>query len=457
MTNQAGGIDTAEVEERKKRRLRIAEAIGPDAVAIVPGATWHGASAPFRQSNEFHYLVAVETPQSYLMIDGDDGSSSLFLPHLDPQRVRSEGPLPYAEDAAALVETTGVDEVRPVEDMGRVLARRLIRPGRETIYVPHAPGETGAASRDSLLFAQAEWAADPWDGQVGREARFIDALRARFPQIIVKDLSPILDGMRLIKADVELTHLRRAGRLSALGVLAAMRATQPGVTEYQLAALADMIYSINGAQGSGYSAIVASGTNAWQGHYWRLSDTLQPGQLVLMDYAPDVNHYTSDIGRVWPVTGRFEGHDRVAYEFVHAYHLAILDAIRPGRTADEIQDEVAAKMEPILDQTDFGTEGRTRGARGMLEFRGHLSHPVGMAVHDVGDYRVKPLEPGLVISIDPMMWIEDELGYVRVEDTIVITEDGYENLTDAVPSEITAVEAEVGSQAGEIIDRFLDS
>src|SRR6185295_8777097 len=131
-----------------------------------------------------------------------------------------------------------------------------------------------------------------------------------------RDLSPILDELRLIKSPRELELLRRAGTLSALAVREAMRSTRPGLREHHLEAVARYLFRLNGATGEGYCAIVASGAHIWHPHYFRNDDDLRDGDLVLMDYAPDFRYYTSDIGRMWPVNGRFDAVQRELYEFM---------------------------------------------------------------------------------------------------------------------------------------------
>jgi Xaa-Pro aminopeptidase len=138
-----------------------------------------------------------------------------------------------------------------------------------------------------------------------REQRFICLLRTRFPHLVVKDLTPILNSLRFVKSERELQLLRKAGKLAALAVTEAMRVTKPGIIEYHLRAVANYIFIAHGAAGEGYHAIVASGENIWDPHYSLTDSALRDGDLVLMDAAPDYHYYTSDIARVWPVNGRY--------------------------------------------------------------------------------------------------------------------------------------------------------
>jgi Xaa-Pro aminopeptidase len=168
---------------------------------------------------------------------------------------------------------------------------------------------------------------------------------------------------------------------------------------------------------------------------------------VLFDHAPDYRYYTSDIGRMWPVSGGWEPWQLELYGYIVAYHRELLARLRPDATAAEVLDGASAAMRPVVERTAWSKPAYEAAARGALEFRGHLSHPVGMSVHDVGEYRDGPLRSGHVFTVDPMLWVPEERLYVRVEDTVAIVDGGLENLTGFVPvdpDEIVAVMAEPG-------------
>ncbi|MCU0650329.1 MAG: Xaa-Pro aminopeptidase [Gemmatimonadaceae bacterium] len=427
--------------EFSARRARIYDAIGERGIAIVQGATGVPGFSVFRQANDFYYLCGVESAHAYLLLNGRTRTTTLYLPHRDEARERGEGKVLSAEDAPLVRQLTGIEQVRALEFLAAdLIGADLLRPPALALYTPLAPAEVGNDSRDELLAGQARAASDPWDGRPSREAHFARLVKERFPQFDVRDLSPTLDSMRLIKSPAEITLIREATRLAGLGIIEAMRSTAPGVMEFQLDAAARYVFHLNGARGDGYASIIGGGTNAFLGHYFRKADVLRDGDLVLMDYAPDYRYYTSDVTRIWPVNGRFTERQAALYDYIVAYRDALFRHIRPGVTSDQVLDRAAAEMTTYLAAKRFPIPAHQRAVEGGIAFRGHFQHPVGMAVHDVGRVRGVPLRAGMVFTIDPMIWIPEERLYIRIEDVALVTADGVENLSGFVPSRIADVE-----------------
>jgi Xaa-Pro aminopeptidase len=433
-------------QEFQTRRTKVYNHIGTQAVALVQGSAKNPGHGVFRQNNDFYYLCGVEVPHAYLLLDGTSQTSTLFLAHQSQKQAETEGEILSADNAQLGQKLTGVDQVLGIEHLARHLERVRV------LYTPMRQGEGPGMSSDTLWRAQQEIYSDPWDGRPDRMRHFVATLRQRCPAAETRDLAPVLDELRLIKSEQELVLLRRAGQLTALGVIEAMRSTRPGVIEYQLDALMRYHYLVNGARDAGYHAIIAGGANAWYGHYSANNCPLQDGDLVLVDCAPDYRYYTSDIGRMWPVNGHYSPLQRELYGFMVAYHKVLLRLIRPGVTDAQIQQEAAAEMLPVVEKTRFSKDIYEAAARRALAFPYHMSHCVGMAVHDVGHYRGKALQPGTVFALDPQMWIPEEKRYIRVEDTVLVTEDGIANLTADAPLELEDVET-LMEEPG-LLDRF---
>lgn len=429
-------------DELVARRNQVFEAIGPQAIALIQGAPGVDGFKVFRQSNEFYYLCGIESPHAYLVLDGRTRRTTLYLQHRNEALELSTGAVWSAEDQAEVKRLTGVDDVAPVELLSRPTFNAMLRAPRPALYVPFSPAEGEAQSRDELLGHQAGVAADPWDGRPSREAHFLRLLDERLPSLERRNLTPVLDSLRMVKSAREIQLIRQASVLAGLGLLEAMKSTRPGVLEYQVAAAARFTFLANGARFEGYNPIAGGGTNAWLGHYSRNLDRLKAGDMVLMDYAPDLRYYTSDVARMWPVSGTYTDAQRTLANFILEYRAAFFRHIGPGVTPEDVLVLARRDMEPVLARTQFATPSHRKAAEEMLTFRGHLQHPVGMTVHDPGTIWGQPFREGMVFTVDPMMWIPDEKLYLRMEDTIVVTKDGMENFTATLastPEEIEAV------------------
>ena len=429
------------IAEFDARRAQIFDAIGENAIALIQSAPTVAGFKVFRQSNTFYYLSGLEEGHAYLLLNGKNRTTTLYLPHREAGRERSQGKILSADDADLVQKLTGVNRVQPLEYLGNDLVRTgLINGVTPVLFIPMSPAEIGNDSRDEILNGHARAAADPWDSQSTREARFKRLLNERFPEFEIRDLSPQLDSMRLIKSPKEIEVIRKATEIAVLAIIEAMRSTEPGVYEYQLDAAAKYVFYQHGAQGDGYPAIIGGGTNAYMGHYFRKTDILNDGDLVLMDYAPDYHNYTSDVTRIWPVNGTFDKDQTALYEYIVAYRDALFRYVKPGVTSNDVLDRAAADMKKYLAGKTFAKPAHLKAVQNGIKFRGHFQHPVGMAVHDVGRVSRVPLEPGMVFTIDPMIWIPEEQLYIRIEDVALVTETGVENLSAFAPSSIKEIE-----------------
>ena len=425
----------------QERRSQIFEVIGNNSIALIQGAASITGFKVFRQTNTFYYLCGLESEHAYLLLNGKTKTSTIYLPNRDKARESSQGKILSAEDADLIKKLTGVERVRGYGSLANdLVGTGLINRGAPYLYTPLSPAETGNDSRDEILHGQARAASDPWDSQSTREARFKKLIMERFPQFEIRDLSPILDAMRLIKSPKEIEIIRNATEIAGLAIMEAMRSTSPGVYEYQLDAAAKYIFYLHGAQGDGYPSIIGGGTNAYMGHYFHKRDVLKDGDLVLMDYAPDYHYYTSDVTRIWPVNGKFNKKQAALYKFIVAYRDALFRYIKPGITSNEVLNNAAVDMKEYLIGKSFVKPAHLKAVQNGLTFRGHFQHPVGMAVHDVGRVHGVILQEGMVFTIDPMIWIPEERHYIRIEDVAVVTKTGVENLSDFVPSKIEDVE-----------------
>jgi Xaa-Pro aminopeptidase len=434
--------DSLPPEEFAARRARVLEQIG-DGVVVIQGTTELPSYHKFRQNNQFFYLTGVEVPRALLVVDGRTKTSALFVLPRDERAERSEGPvLTPGPEAAKL---TGIDRVLPRDDFAKFVAE--FGAERRTLYMPHRLEALGAATPGYTTRHAEKSLNDPWDGRKSRELTFIDRVKARAPAATIRDLDPILDSMRLIKSQREIALIREATRISGLGIMEAMRSAQPGMYEYELEAIADYVFKKHNAQGIGYFALVAAGRNASWPHYHAAQTRTEDGQLLLFDYAPDYKYYTADVTRMMPVNGRFTPDQKELYTIYLRLYQALMTSIRPGSVPEILKDAVAKMDEVLAAYTFTNPKYKEASARFVENYRrrmsseaGSLGHMVGMEVHDVTAPMPDGLKPGMIFTIEPALTIPEDRVYIRLEDMILITDKGFENLSSFVPMEVADIE-----------------
>jgi Xaa-Pro aminopeptidase len=400
-----------------RRRAELMKRIG-SALAVIQGAESPRSYTEFRQSNEFYYFTGVaDTPSAILVLDGKGQEALLFLPahSLQVEMVEGHRLSPGAEAA----QQTGMAQVFPVSEFPERL--RQLAPEGATVFTPLAPEELAQTSRDLASQYHARQSASAWDQRLSREQAFAHYLESL--KLTVKDLSPIMDEMRLVKSAEEIELIRRASEIGARGLIEAMKTVRPGLYEYELGAVAEYVFKREGALGGSYFAIVGSGPNSCVLHYSAKTRQIQDGDIIVMDYAPDYRYYASDITRTFPANGRFSDEQRRVYQTCLAAQKAAIAAVKPGASFSDVN----AAARKIIDEAGYGRY-----------WRHGTSHYVGMAVHDVGGSR--PLAPGVVLTVEPGIYIrEKELG-VRIEDVVVVTQDGREVLSAMAPKEVSEIE-----------------
>ena len=431
--------DAFPLEEFASRRAKVLAAIG-DGVAVLHGAPEMSAEVAFRQNNQFFYLSGVEVPRAVLTLDGRTKLATLYLQA--PRRERYNGPdVGPGPEAAAL---TGFDAVVPRDGLAAALSR-FTQQGRPIYTAFRAEVRGGGSTGEAVAHAVAT-ATDPWDGRLSREAAFIARLRGMAPGADVRDLDPILDGMRYLKSPREVAMMREVTRITGMGILEAMREASPGKFEYELSAVAEWVFRRHNAQGPAYFPLSATGPNMIYSHYHRGTRALSDGEMVQFDYAPDWKYYTSDISRVFPANGRFTPRQREFYVIYLRLYQALMGALGPNVPVGEIAARAGTRMRGIIASYPF-TDPKIRAAaesfasRYSAAFTGAgFGHSLGLEVHDVTAARKNVLQPGEIFTIEPPIVIEDELLAMRIEDVILITDTGYENLSAFVPIEVDDIE-----------------
>lgn len=413
-------------EEYAARRERMMEKI-PDGIAVVLGAKPRVDYNEYYQNNDFMYFTGVEVPDAILIMDGVSKESTLFYT-ISERDARNVGvDLEYVKIPR---EVTGIERFLPREQFSSYLNR--LADGSRIIYTSFKPEELmRECSREKLLTLQNNMVFDDWDGRQTRELQFVELLKERFPQVEVRDCSQMIWDLRVIKSQAEIAVLRKAAKIAVGAHKAMIKATRPGMYEYELAALYEYMVKKEGAQDLAYYAIICSGENHPYLHYYKHDRLLQDGDFLVIDVGPDYAYYDIDITVSYPVNGKFTRRQKEVYEACNAVHEACLKVYRPGLTLEQCRLEVREILEK---------QGYDLTKDYFERMRGGFGHYVGMAVHDVGG-GPDVLQPGMVFANEPLCVFPDENLGVRVEDTILITEDGCENLTAGIPRTVAEIES----------------
>ena len=435
---QAIGPAPAERREYQRRRKRLIKAIGKRGVAIIPAATeqWrnHDNPWPFRQSSDFYYLTGLAEPDALLVLcpKRAEGEVVCFVSPRDPERERWEGPQLGTERAPAVL---GVDQAFAIDELDEQLPG-LLR-GYNKLYLPFD---------DHALVGRALG----WFDDIRRGAR-----AGILPPQTLKDLSAPLHELRLLKSAHEVDRLRRAAAVSAEAHVAAARGVHDGIWEYEIAAIMQKVFASAHGEPS-FAPIVAGGANACVLHYRANAAELKDGDLVLVDAGAEVDYYAGDITRTWPVSGRFTEPQRELYQLVLDAQRAAIEAIAPDVSFNAPHEEAVAVITRGLVELGL-IEGPVEEAieegRYRRFFMHRTGHWLGSDVHDVGRYRVdgdwRPLEPGMVMTVEPGVYVDPDADVpeayrgigIRIEDDVLVTEEGHEVLTRQVPKTIDEIEA----------------
>ena len=376
----------------------------------------------FRQDHDFFYLTGNESLNAVLVMDLSSGDSHLFLPKLSAVEIKYEGVNWLNETDSAL--RRGFKTIQSLEKLHNFLAQSRRVSGAKVLWTRLSEPDFVNQSRFDTALKIAQRQLNPFARYPTEDAARIAAIREQFPYYKLRDISPNLDRLRLIKTEREIERLTQNGRISAEAITRAIVATTPEKFEYELEAEATYWLLKNGLQASAYPAIVGSGPNGNQWHYEENGRQMKEGELVVMDYGGALDYLTIDITRTWPVSGVFTSAQEKAYRCVLEAQKAMIQALRPGVTHKEIR----SIGERIYESYGFSKNKSTA----------FIGHYVGMSVHDVGAWGL-PFKAGMVIALEPLLDLPDDQIHVRIEDTILITKNGSRVLTSAVPKEINDV------------------
>jgi Xaa-Pro aminopeptidase len=408
--------DRGNLQDYKDRRAKIA-AQTADGVVVLFGYNEDDAPAAmtrFKQNEAFYYVSGWNEPGAMLVLA--KGKETLYIPPRDIAAEKWTGPKLFPESPDA-VARTGFPTVRGTNVFQADLLEALKTTPK--IYTELTP--------------------QPESGEGFFIADVVSKLKAMAPSAALADIRPMLQTMRMVKSAGEIALIRKATEGSIEAHLAVMKALKPGMWEYEIAALLKYEWERRGSEWPSYPPIVGSGFFSTVLHYSANDRRTEPGDVVVIDAAGSYSGYTSDITRTLPVNGRFTPRQREIYEIVRGAQAAVFAAAKPGMLLGGRGNGSLAD----LAFNYINTHGKDSKGQPLGQYFIHgIGHSVGLNVHDPLDANVR-LMPGMVVTIEPGIYIPDEKLGVRIEDLILITSTGYENLTRRLPTEPGAVERQM--------------
>ena len=430
-----------------ERRARFVEALG-SASAVIPAAPLavHHADCewPFRQNSDFWYLTGFDEPDAVALFLPHRPEGERFVLFVQPREASAEVWHGFRWGTEGAVARFGADLAHPISELAERLADYL-------------KGSEGIAFRVGKHPKVEPLVIAAWAGQLDRAPRQGHAALG----LVAPD--SLLHELRLRKAPEELDRLREAARISAEAHELARQVTRPGLRERQVQAVIEQHFLEQGARGPAYGSIVAGGDNACVLHYTANASELRAGDLLLIDAGCSLlDYYNGDITRTFPVGGRFSSEQRALYELVLSAQEAAVASVKPGFTAEGVHETALRVL--VAGLVELGLlVGEVDGLIEQGAYR-HLymhrtGHWLGLDVHDVGAYRLGEhhvtLEPGMVLTVEPGLYISDRLPVpegqpaidarwkgigIRIEDDVAVTDNGHENLTAAALKTPAALE-----------------
>lgn len=432
-------------KEFKRRRKELMQQIGKGNIALIASALSKTRNRdiefPFRQDSDFYYLTGFEEANSLaVFIPGrEQGEYILFCQAFDEKKALWEGACAGTEGA---IEYYAADDSFPIDDVDEILSGML--ENKHKVFYP--------IGRDSELDQQVM----EWINHIRKNSR--NGVSA--PSELLS-LEHVLHEMRLFKSATEIKLMRRAIEVSGKAHKRAMRQCTPGLYEYQIESEIVHEFMQAGLRATAYPSIVAGGKNACVLHYVNNKDKLKKGDLLLIDAGVECEYYASDITRTFPISGKFSSAQKQLYQLVLDAQIAAIAQVQPGIPWNKAHDESVQVLTQGLVRLGLlkgGVAKLIKDEKYKQFYMHKIGHWLGMDVHDVGDYKLvdewRLLEPGMALTIEPGLYIPADCKTVdskwrgigiRIEDNLLVTKDGNEVLSAAIPKEIAEIETLMGT------------
>ena len=466
---QSWGVDKELKADLVKRRAELASRIGDNGMLIVFSAPERPKTGDvfyeYRQSNNLYYLTGITQSETTLVLMPGNATRKeiIFVKERNPERETWTGKILSREEVK---EISGIQNVYNSSEFETFVSTilnlqpyDLPRYGLSTEYDKFFEALKNTQANIHLIFEDEQ----TLSGDLTGNSDFAKRLKERFIGFTIRNAWPDLTEMRQVKSPYEIKILKIAADITADALLRAYKTTKPGVWEYEVESVVEETYKRRNAFDWGFPSIIASGSNATTLHYEANQMQMKAGELLLMDVGAEYQFYTADITRTIPVNGKFSPEQTEVYNIVLQAQEAALKAIKPGVKLPDVHKAGTEVVKEGLKKLGLITD--TTGDQHKIWFMHGVSHWLGMDVHDTGD-RARALEPGMAFTVEPGIYIrEDALDHlprtsenekfiaavkpafekyknigIRIEDDVVVTTNGYENISSKVPRTISEIE-----------------
>lgn len=407
------------------RRQRLAEKM-PDhsAVVLFSGVVKtrsHDEKYPFSPDRNFYYLTGIARSSLILMITKWNGivTETLFLQRPNELEAKWTGAVLSEHEART---QSGIEHFDYLDEWTQSFGTFMRRcEGKGSLYL------------DLHRFS--------WSDEQTPAETFAEEAQKKYLTLQIHDASPWLKQLRMVKSTAEIEEIRRAIAITDEAIRRMWSHAHPGIMEYELEAHFDFTLKSHGVRELPYLPIIASGIHATVLHYEANNQRAEDGDLVLLDLGAASNYYAADISRTFPVNGRFTDRQKEIYQLVLEAEIKTIEAVKPGVTLHDLNEVTKQVLADGLLRLDLIQESSE-----LSKYYYHsVSHHLGLDTHDLSDHRAV-LQPGMVITIEPGLYIEEEAIGVRIEDDVLVTADGCEVLSSQIPKEIEAVERLIGKK-----------
>lgn len=408
------------IERRKKL---LADKPSPSMVCIFSGNAPMKSldeAYPFSVDRNFYYLTGIEKENMILVLQKTaDGQTqeALYIEPYDEVLAKWVGPRMLAGEATGI---SGVQQVQDIhqfqEDLNTVISRSRGL-GKYQVYLDlwrHRPDQADTPAHTLAAL-----------------------LQQRYPAVGIEDIHGDMVALRMVKSEEELACMRKAQETTRIAIEAMMKHAEPGMCECELEGAFDFALMKQGVRQHAFATIVAGGVRATTLHYSENNCIVEDGQLVLIDLGSTHGNYCADISRTFPVNGKFTPRQKELYNTVLEAQRIVMAHAKPGITTAQLNQLVIDHYESRLDDLGLRKEGKT-----VADYYYHgVSHSLGLDTHDITALRHPVLQPGMVITVEPGLYVEDEGIGIRIENDILITEDGYIDLSAEIPKTVEEIEA----------------